>query len=72
MDYAHQLKEAFDAKSRETNLKTSTLGRMCGQGGQFYKRLSDGKRVWPETAKTVLDRLSQIQSKCEAIAASPD
>lgn len=41
-------------------LEPSTVGRMAGQGGHFYKRLKDGKRVWPDTEAKVREFLDQI------------
>ena len=66
MDTIATLISRFDEKAAQTGLSTSTLGRLVGQGGRFYARLIEGKRVWPETAESVLEKLDQIQSPSQA------
>jgi len=51
---------AIEAKADETGLAPSTVGERTGQGGQFYARLKKGSRVWPETAQSVMEKISQI------------
>lgn len=55
-----QLIAAIEAKATEAGLSPSTVGEKTGQGGQFYARLKDGKRVWPDTAERVMERLEQM------------
>lgn len=46
------LKE-IEAAAEELGIAPSTVGKLAGQGGHFYHRLSSGCRVWPETASKV-------------------
>lgn len=43
----------MEAAASRLNIEPSTLGERAGQGGHFYKRLKEGKRVWPDTAAKV-------------------
>lgn len=52
----------IDAVSAKTGLAKSTIGRLVGQGGTFYRRLASGARVWPETAASVFQRLEDIEN----------
>lgn len=45
----------MDTYSAEAGITPQTLGRLAGQGGNFYKRLKEGKRSWPETMDKVRD-----------------
>lgn len=53
------LRELEDAAA-ELGLSPATVGRIAGQGGHFYKRLKSGRRVWPETARAVRERIQEI------------
>lgn len=41
----------------------STVGERAGQGGRFYSRLTNGARVWPETAERVKARIDAMLTK---------
>lgn len=43
----------MDAYAKAARISSATLGRLAGQGGGFYQRLSAGKRCWPETVAKV-------------------
>tara|TARA_R110002049_G_scaffold60008_1_gene161849 strand:+ start:632 stop:853 length:222 start_codon:yes stop_codon:yes gene_type:complete len=68
MSNTKNLKAAIERTSEATGLEPTTIGRMVGQGGHFYRRLCDGKRVWPETAESVLQKLIQIETSCSEAA----
>lgn len=53
MDTQHDLASEIEAAAASLGISPSTLGARAGQGGRFYVRLKDGKRVWPETAAKV-------------------
>jgi hypothetical protein len=61
-----QLRAEIEATAAALGLSPSTVGERAGQGGRFYKRLCEGKRVWPETAQSVMDKLSQMRSPSDA------
>lgn len=63
---AQTLRQEIEATAEALGLSPSTIGERAGQGGQFYRRLCDGKRVWPDTAATVLERLKQMRSPTSA------
>lgn len=60
MDYREQLITRIEEVAKAMGLQPSTVGERCQQGGQFYARLKSGKRVWPETASKVMDRLNEL------------
>jgi hypothetical protein len=62
MSTTDHLKIEIEATAALLNIAPSTVGERAGQGGRFYKRLCDGKRVWPETADSVLARLADMRS----------
>ena len=62
MDEAQNLRSEMEAAAAALNLSPSTLGRIAGQGGRFYKRLKDGSRVWPETAASVRRTIEELRS----------
>ena len=47
--------EAFceEARKHGVTISPSTVGERAGQGGRFYQRMPDGRRLWPETAEKV-------------------
>ena len=47
------LKHELEEYARRAGISVSTLGRLAGQGGDFYQRISRGCRVWPETSEKV-------------------
>lgn len=53
MDTQHDLASEIETAAASLGISPSTLGARAGQGGRFYVRLKDGKRVWPETAAKV-------------------
>lgn len=54
------LKSEIEAAAKRLNIAPSTVGERAGQGGKFYSRLCEGKRIWPETAESVRKRISQM------------
>lgn len=54
------LKQEIEDAAEALNIAPSTVGQRAGQGGKFYSRLCEGKRVWPETASAVRERISQM------------
>lgn len=62
MDTSNTLKAEIEAAAAKLGVAPSTVGERAGQGGQFYRRLCEGKRVWPETACAVRDRITQMLS----------
>ena len=77
MDITTQLKAEIEAAAEALGIAPSTVGERAGQGGRFYKRLCDGKRVWPETAQAVRARLHEmlspsVERSTDALACSRD
>ena len=68
MDEAQALVAEIEAIAAHLEIAPSTVGERAGQGGLFYSRLKQGKRVWPDTARKVRERLAQMRSKdsCES------
>ena len=62
MSTTDTLKSEIEAVAVALNIAPSTVGERAGQGGQFYARLCEGKRVWPDTAERVRERLAQMMS----------
>ena len=62
MDTASQLIAEIEAKAAELGIAPSTVGERAGQGGKFYHRLVEGKRVWPETAERVRQKLAEMRA----------
>lgn len=56
------LREEIEAAAERLGIAPSTVGERAGQGGKFYERLCQGKRVWPETAQKVLEKIGQMAS----------
>lgn len=50
---SEQLAAEIRSAAVRIGIEPSTLGERAGQGGRFYARLLEGKRVWPETAAKV-------------------
>jgi hypothetical protein len=63
MNDAQALAAEIEALAADLDIAPSTVGERAGQGGSFYRRLKDGKRVWPETAKKVRERLAQMRDR---------
>jgi hypothetical protein len=57
------LKAQIEAAAVRLGMSPSTVGERVGQGGKFYSRLCAGKRVWPETAAKVRERLAEIETQ---------
>lgn len=66
MDTTENLKTEIESAAAQLGLEPTTIGRLVGQGGHFYRRLCDGKRVWPETADAVRAKLAQLKSPSDA------
>ncbi|WP_386681903.1 hypothetical protein [Loktanella sp. R86503] len=49
MANTHEIITKLEEAAVEFGVKPSTIGEKIGQGGQFYARLLNGKRCWPET-----------------------
>lgn len=60
MDTPEIIKAELEAAAERLGISPSTVGERAGQGGQFYARMCAGKRVWPETAKSVRNRIDQM------------
>ena len=56
------LRAEIEAAASALGIAPSTVGERAGQGGKFYERLCEGRRVWPETAAKVRDRIGQMLS----------
>jgi hypothetical protein len=56
------LRAEMEAAAARLGIEPSTLGERAGQGGRFYARLKDGKRVWPETAAKVRDYIARLEA----------
>jgi hypothetical protein len=69
MDDARTLAEQIEAVAARLNVAPSTVGERVGQGGQFYSRLRSGKRVWPDTAARVRERLAALEAQAPGDAA---
>lgn len=63
MDTTQALKAEIEAAAARLGIEPSTVGARAGQGGHFYKRLCENKRVWPETAAAVREKLAQMTSE---------
>lgn len=59
---ASELKAEIEATAARLGIAPSTVGERAGQGGRFYQRLCEGKRVWPETAASVREKLAFMTS----------
>jgi len=57
------LRVEFERTATDLGLAFTTLGRMVGQGGGFHARLAAGKRMWPETAEAVWNRLQALRAE---------
>jgi hypothetical protein len=57
------LKQEIEDAAARLGISPATVGMRAGQGGQFYQRLVEGKRVWPETAEAVRQRISLMMQK---------
>lgn len=55
-----QLVAEMEAAAAALGIEPSTLGERAGQGGRFYARLKAGKRVWPETAEKVRNKIAEL------------
>lgn len=62
MDTRNKLIFAIEDAASALGISPSTVGERAGQGGQFYARLKEGKRVWPETAEKVLSAIKTMRT----------
>lgn len=69
MTLAQKLADEIEATAARVGMSPSTVGERAGQGGKFYDRLRAGKRVWPETAEKVRDKLRTIEAHANGDAA---
>ena len=60
MSEAQALAKEIEAAALRLDIAPSTVGERAGQGGRFYKRLTEGKRVWPETAGKVRQEIERM------------
>lgn len=60
MSTTEHLKSEIEAAADVLGIAPSTVGQRAGQGGKFYDRLCEGKRVWPETAESVRERIAEM------------
>ena len=60
MSITEQLRKEIEEAAEALGLSPSTVGARAGQGGTFYRRLCEGKRVWPETADAVRGRIAEL------------
>lgn len=75
MSISKDLKAEIEAAAKKLKIAPSTVGERAGQGGQFYKRLEAGKRVWPETAEAVRKSIHEMLSPSDSLpdgSASPE
>lgn len=63
------LRAEIEAAAVRLGMSPRTLGERAGQGGKFYDRLCDGKRVWPETVAKVRQRLVEFERQRDGDAA---
>ena len=61
-----ELIRLIDSAAATLGVEPTTIGERAGQGGQFYWRLCNGKRVWPETADKVRDRIAAMTKRVTA------
>lgn len=58
-----ELIETLEAVAPKLGLSPGTLGERAGQGGQFYRRLKNGKRSWPETVNKAYRNVRLIEAE---------
>lgn len=63
MTDAQNLITEIENAATSLGIAPSTVGERAGQGGRFYARLKEGRRVWPETANKVRTWISKETSK---------
>ena len=63
MSTEQSLIKDIEAAASDLGMSPGTIGKLSGQGGHFYRRLKDGCRVWPETAKKVRQWIEDERSK---------
>lgn len=64
MNEAKELIKEIEETAKVLGISPSTVGERAGQGGRFYARLLEGKRVWPETARKVrANIIAMVQKK---------
>lgn len=62
-----QLITEIEAVAVSLGISPSTVGERAGQGGRFYARLKSGARAWPETIRSVRNKIAEMQ---EAVLSS--
>lgn len=63
MTLSQTLIAEMEAAASRIGIEPSTLGERAGQGGRFYARLKEGKRVWPETAEKVRKTIADLEGR---------
>ena len=71
MNSTEQLRAEIEATAKALGLAPSTVGERAGQGGKFYARLCEGRRVWPETAEAVRQRMGEMVSTSSPTSTAP-
>ena len=59
---SEQLRIEIKATADALGIAPSTVGERAGQGGRFYTRLCEGRRVWPETAAAVMKKIDEMRA----------
>lgn len=68
MSITEEIKAEIESTAALLGIAPSTVGEKAGQGGRFYQRLCEGRRIWPETAESVREKLSHMKSSASAPA----
>ena len=68
MSITEEIKAEIESTAALLGIAPSTVGEKAGQGGRFYQRLCEGRRIWPETAESVREKLSHMKSSGSAPA----
>lgn len=71
MNSTEQLRAEIEATAKTLGLAPSTVGERAGQGGKFYARLCEGRRVWPETAEAVRQRMGEMIASSSPTSTAP-
>ena len=54
-----RLIEEIEAYASAAGLEPSTVCRYAGQGGGFWRRLTAGRRIYPETIEKVREYMAE-------------
>lgn len=61
----------IEVAAHSLGITPSTLSRQVGQGGKFYDRIKAGRRVWPETATKVREKIADLTREHAAQSDGP-